>query len=104
MSLLATTTHAGIVFLVEHTTEENVIPVCIDSAQTVDALLSLLRKSIPPTGNKEVILTQFIKHISHTTLMSTIIIPTLQEIQLKVHLFIGIKQVQSINAGTRTVC
>ena len=75
------TTDAGIILLVQYVAEQDVVPVGIDGAQVVDALLGSSRQGIPATGLVGIELAQFIEDIGHATLVFTIAVATAQQVE-----------------------
>ena len=70
------TADAGIILLVEHIAEQDIVPICIDGTQVVDALLGSRRQGIPSTRLVGIELAQLIEDVRNPTLVFAIAITT----------------------------
>ena len=103
VGIVAAAAHTGVVLLIEHVAEENIVPIGVDGAETVDALLSLGREGIPTTCLVSVELAQFVEDVRHPTLVLTVVVTALQKSKFKIDLLIGIEQMETVDAGAGTV-
>ena len=103
VGIVASAGNTGVVLLVEHVAEEDVVPVGVDGAQTVDALLCLCREGIPTTSLVGVELTQFIENVRHPTLVLTVVVVGAQEPEFEIDFLVGIEQIETVDAETGAV-
>ena len=103
VGIVASARDRGVVLLVEHVAEEDVVPVGVEGAQTVDALLCLCREGIPTTSLVGVELTQFIENVRHPTLVLTVVVVGAQKPEFEIHFLVGIEQIETVDAETGTV-
>ena len=103
MRSVRTTAHADVVFLVEHIAEKNIVPVCVDGAQLVYPLFGVVRQPIPTEVLVCLVFSQLVQDVGHASLVLAIVVRTVEQIQFKVYLFIGVQQVQTVYVGAWVV-